>query len=318
MIHDAYNSSSLAVDFDPRVPQLVPDQPRLISARKPGIGGQGARMFQGLDSKMSQRDRTSVTTSFFIHSAFIATVLWLGLRLQSGTVLVATQDVTPLHFTLYEPPPPVMQVAKVTGGGGGGGEHRITPPVRGHVTTIVQPKVSYLPPQIARIQTPKLPAEPTMQVKMPDNTKLPNMGMPHEQQVALASQGSGSGSGFGFGMGGGMGSGHGNGAGPGSGGGSGGGLMSVGGGVSAPQVIHSAEPEFTDDARRADFQGSAAIQLIVDAQGNPQDIVVLRHLGMGLDEKAVEAVRQYKFRPAMYQGRPVAVQMVIELDFHLH
>ena len=94
--------------------------------------------------------------------------------------------------------------------------------------------------------------------------------------------------------------------------------MSVGGGVSAPQVIHSAEPEFTDDARRADFQGSAAIQLIVDAQGNPQDIVVLRHLGMGLDEKAVEAVRQYKFRPAMYQGRPVAVQMVIELDFHLH
>jgi TonB family protein len=157
-----------------------------------------------------------------------------------------------------------------------------------------------------------------MQVKMPETTKLPNLGMPQSQQVALASQGSGSGSGFGFGMGGGVGSGHGNGVGPGSGGSYGGGLMSVGGGVSAPQVIHSVEPEFTDDARRADYQGTAAIQLIVDPQGNPQNVRVVRHLGMGLDQRAVDAVRQYRFRPAMYQGHPVAVQMVIEVDFHLH
>ena len=94
--------------------------------------------------------------------------------------------------------------------------------------------------------------------------------------------------------------------------------MSVGGGVSAPQVLNSVEPQFTEDARRADFQGSAAIQLIVDAQGNPQNLRVLRHLGMGLDQMALDAVRQYKFKPAMYQGHPVAVQMVIEVDFHLH
>jgi TonB family protein len=94
--------------------------------------------------------------------------------------------------------------------------------------------------------------------------------------------------------------------------------MSVGGGVSAPQVLHSAQPEFTEEARRADYQGTVAIQLIVDAQGNPQNVRVVRHLGMGLDDKAVEAVRQYRFRPAMYQGHPVAVQMVIEVDFHLH
>jgi TonB family protein len=94
--------------------------------------------------------------------------------------------------------------------------------------------------------------------------------------------------------------------------------MTVGGGVSAPTVIHSAEPEFTDEARRANLQGTVAIALIVDAQGNPQDIRVVRHLGMGLDEKAIAAVRQYKFKPALYQGNPVAVQMTIDVDFHLH
>ena len=104
----------------------------------------------------------------------------------------------------------------------------------------------------------------------------------------------------------------------GGGGGYGGGLMSVGGGVAAPEVIHSVEPEFTEDARRANFQGSVSIKLIVDSQGTPQDVRLVRHLGMGLDEKAIEAVKQYRFKPAMYQGHPVSVQIVIDVDFHLH
>jgi TonB family protein len=157
-----------------------------------------------------------------------------------------------------------------------------------------------------------------MQVKIPDSPNMPNLGMAQSPQIMLASQGSGSGSGFGQGMGGGIGVGHGAGAGVGSGGGYGGGLMSVGGGVSAPVVTHSVEPEFTETARSANYQGTVSIQLIVDSQGNPQNVHVVSHLGMGLDEKAVEAVRQYKFRPAMYQGHPVAVQMVIDVGFHLH
>jgi TonB family protein len=157
-----------------------------------------------------------------------------------------------------------------------------------------------------------------MQVQMPDTNAPAHLGAPDSPQIVLASQGAGSGSGFGHGLGGGIGIGHGSGAGPGSGGGYGGGLMSVGGGVSAPQVIHSVDPEFTSEARQANYEGMVAIQLIVDSQGNPQDIRVTRHLGMGLDQKAIEAVRQYHFRPAMYQGHPVSVQMVIEVDFHLH
>ena len=94
--------------------------------------------------------------------------------------------------------------------------------------------------------------------------------------------------------------------------------MNVGGGVSAPQVLQSVRPEFTDQARAANFQGKVTLQLIVDAQGNPQNIRVTHRLGMGLDEMAVEALRQYKFKPAMYQGHPVAVQILIDVDFRLH
>lgn len=112
--------------------------------------------------------------------------------------------------------------------------------------------------------------------------------------------------------------GHGSGAGPGSGGGYGGGLMSVGGGVSAPMLIHSVQPEFTEAARGANYQGTVSINLIVDPQGTPENVRLASHLGMGLEEKAIEAVRQYRFRPAMYQGHPVAVQIVIDVDFHLH
>ncbi|HEX4285785.1 MAG TPA: energy transducer TonB, partial [Terracidiphilus sp.] len=126
------------------------------------------------------------------------------------------------------------------------------------------------------------------------------------------------GSGFGHGLGGGLGAGKGAGAGPGTGGGYGGGVMSVGGGVSAPQVVHAVQPDFTPEARQSNYEGTVSLQLIVDSQGNPQAIRVIRHLGMGLDQKAIQAVQQYRFRPAVYQGHPVAVQMVIDVEFHLH
>jgi protein TonB len=155
-------------------------------------------------------------------------------------------------------------------------------------------------------------------IKLPDNPNMPNIGIPQSTQVALASQGSGSGSGFGTGSGGGIGSGNGNGLGPGEGGGYGGGAMHPGGGVSAPVLIYDPDPEFSDEARRAKYQGICLVGLIVDAQGNPQQVHVVRPLGMGLDEKAIEAVRQYKFKPAMFKGKAVPVEINIEVNFRIY
>lgn len=318
---EIYNRSSLAVDrFGEAASPWPQPLPHLISKRYATVAAAPTPpVLKSFETLSFKRDRKSSVVSFIVHVLAIALILWWSMTTHPR-VMQTQAVVTPVQFTLYAPPPPpppqVMPVAKVQGGGGGGGAHHLIEPTRGRMPKVAH--IQTLAPQIIRIAHPKLAVEPTMQVSMPTNSTLPNLGMPQSQQVALASQGSGSGSGFGHGIGGGIGASHGSGAGAGTGGGYGGGVMSVGGGVSAPVVIHSAEPGFTDQARQANYTGTVAIQLIVDAQGNPQDVRVARHLGMGLDEKAVEAVRQYRFRPAMYQGRPVAVQMIVEVDFRLH
>jgi TonB family protein len=148
---------------------------------------------------------------------------------------------------------------------------------------------------------------------------LPNIGVKNSPNVALASNGQGSGGGMGTGSGGGLGSGTGNGYGPGYGGNTGGGMERIGGRVSAPVALNSVEAEFSDEARRAKYQGVCLISLIVDAQGNPQNPRVIRTLGMGLDEKALEAVRKYKFKPAMKDGKtPVPVMITVEVNFRLY
>jgi len=311
-----YNRSSLAVDLEKTYPASMP-LPRLVPAPAGSMAIGGVPSFMGLDQATCQRDPTSKAVSAVVHIVVIAAVLWLGFKAKNTFIPAVKQE--PVNITLYAPPPPpkVLPVAPKMGGGGGGGAHQVVEPTRGNPPRVVA-KMQVIAPQILRVNEPRLAVEPTEMVKMPENPNMPNLGLSNSPQIALASQGRGSGSGFGSGQGGGLGMGHGVGSGPGSGGGYGGGLMSVGGGVSAPTVVRSVQPEFTQEARQANFQGSVAIQLIIDAQGNPQNIHVTRHLGMGLDEMAIEAVRQYKFRPAMYQGHPVAVQIVIDVDFHLH
>jgi TonB family protein len=147
-------------------------------------------------------------------------------------------------------------------------------------------------------------------VIIPDNPALTNFGMSHSQNVKLASGGNGSGMG--------MGSGSGSGYGPGSGGGIGGGAYQIGGEISEPRVIFEPEAEFSDEARRNKYQGVVLVTLIVDAQGNPQNVHVTRPLGEGLDEKAVEAVKKYRFKPALRGGKtPVPVIMSVEVNFQL-
>jgi protein TonB len=97
----------------------------------------------------------------------------------------------------------------------------------------------------------------------------------------------------------------------------GGGLRRIGGGVSAPVVLFAPEPEFSEEARKAKVAGNVLVYLQVDATGHPTHVRVLKGIGLGLDEKAVEAVRQYKFKPAMENGKPVAVEMNVEVNFQI-
>lgn len=88
-------------------------------------------------------------------------------------------------------------------------------------------------------------------------------------------------------------------------------------GVTAPVLIYGPEPQYTRKAQQAKYQGVVKLQIIVTKKGRPVDIKVVQHLGMGLDEQAVKAVKRYRFKPARYHGNPVAVRMIVEVDFHL-
>lgn len=268
-----------------------------------------------VDPLAVKRDPLSSVISSVMHAAIFTLILWFALQAHQQIVAPQRVEITPVDIKPYIPV--TVPAPQTMGGGGGGGAHQVVEVSKGHLPPVA--KTQMAPLETLKVDHPKLAAAPTVvmpqRVNIPDN-KMPNFGDTQSPQVALASQGGGSGSGFGQGAGGGIGSGRGAGVGRGSVGGYGGGVMSVGGGVIAPQVVHSVEPEFSDAARQTKYQGVVSIRLIVDTQGNPENIQVVHHLGMGLDEKAIEAVRQYKFRPAMYQGHPVPVQIVIDVEFH--
>jgi len=94
-------------------------------------------------------------------------------------------------------------------------------------------------------------------------------------------------------------------------------IFHVGGDVTAPKVIYAPEPEFSEGARKAGYQGTCVLSLIVDTNGRPKDIHLVRKLGMQLDEKAIQALRQWTFEPAQKGGRPVEVAIEVEFSFHL-
>jgi TonB family protein len=132
------------------------------------------------------------------------------------------------------------------------------------------------------------------------------------------SNGTGSGGGIGNGRGTGVGFGTGAGFGPGEGGGFGNDIFRVGGGVTAPREIYAPDPEYSEQARKAKYQGTVLLWVVIGADGRIHDVHVQRSVGMGLDEKAVDAVRNWRFEPARKDGRAVAVQINIEVNFRLY
>jgi protein TonB len=131
------------------------------------------------------------------------------------------------------------------------------------------------------------------------------------------SQGSGVGGGTGTGRGTGDGEGLGSGIGPGSGGGTGGGPYRAGSGVTPPRLLREVKATYTDEARRRGVTGNVILEIVIARDGTVSDVSVRRGLGGGLDERAIAAVRQWKFAPARRLGEPVDVIVEVAVEFTL-
>ena len=225
-------------------------------------------------------------------------------------------------YEIIDISPYLMQLPgsdKKAGGGGGGGDRSPTPAVQGSIPRF--DIMQFTPPQaVLKNLEPELPADPSLlgppQLRLPA-MNLAQLGDPMGPDFGLPSNGPGFGGGIGSGEGTGIGSGRGGGLGPGRGGGTGGGAYSVGGNVSAPVPIYKPEPPYSEEARKAKYQGTVVLLIVVDSQGDVADVSVLKPLGMGLDEKAVSTVRTWKFHPALRNNTPVAVRVSVEITFRL-
>jgi TonB family protein len=248
-----------------------------------------------------------LNTMFVTAAALIGSYAWQNQQEIKKIILDESIEISP-----YVLPPAKDQ----SGGGGGGGDRDKLQATKGALPKLSRQQITP-PVVVVRNDEPKLPVPPEVVVPQMNLPQLGNMGDPLSK-VTLASNGTGSGGGIGSGSGGGVGSGRGPGVGPGWGGGIGGGAYRVGGGVSAPRALYAPDPEYSEEARKAKWQGTVVLWVIVGPDGKPRDIRIQRSLGMGLDEKAIEAVRQWKFDPAKKDGQPVAVQINVEVNFRLY
>ena len=265
---------------------------------------------------LSTRSVWTSVWSIAAHASVIALIALLLLSGRNQYILKSRATLTPIDI---KPFVPMSTAAKDSMGGGGGGAHDLLQAPKGKLPKFEQQPI--VPPMVVANEHPKLTQEAAIMmpkdIRLPDND-MPNLGDPRTSVAGPASNGTGALGGMGTGSSGGIGSGNGDGYGPGEGGGYGGGIYHVGGGVAAPQLLFAPDPEFSDEARRAKFQGVCVVSLVVDAQGNPQRVQVVRHLGMGLDQKALAAVKQYRFKPATLQGKPVPVEVNIEVTFRIY
>jgi TonB family protein len=287
----------------------LPDSARIKSeAAVPG--GAGFFSTVTLDSR-THTNPWAVGTSTAVNGALIALLLVVGLQTTRNHFPPAT-PLSPISLSdipLFAPATP-----QANNGGSGGGAHDLVDPTRGNPPKFTATPLA--PPMVPIIVDPQLAVEPAIvkqSVTLPSDPSLPNIGMMHSPNVTMLSNGPGGPVGIGTGT-------HGV-YGPGSGPsgvyGPGDGIYAPGSGVSGPVLVYAPMAEFSDEARRNKYQGVCMISLIVDAQGIPRNPVVIQPLGEGLDEKALEAIPRYKFKPGMKNGRAVATRVVVEVNFRL-
>jgi protein TonB len=271
-----------------------PPLPPLVLTSKPVDPSE----LKGLNGLYAGNEARAGIGSLLVHIAVIALLIFLG---SLKPVQKAVKEMT----TLILPAEPLKPVESKGGGGGGARQPMV--------------KKAELPKPARQFVAPTEPVQTKLAAPISVNADLPDINPTDVGNLTglTAMAGAGSGAGFGNGKGGGIGNGNGNGVGNGSGGGSGGGVYRPGGGVTNPRPIYRPEPQYSEEARKAKWQGSVLLSLVVDENGKPIQIKVIRPLGLGLDEKAIEAVSQWKFEPGKKDGKPVAVAAQIEVTFRL-
>jgi len=256
-------------------------------------------------------DPRSLLLSFVSHAALVALIvsgIWVGQR----TMLKPNSPPSELTYVAL----PIGET--VPHGGGSGGDQSPTRASRGTPPKFRDQQLA--PPLIVvRNRTARLQADSTVlgppDLKLPQSNQLGELLSPN---LTMPSNGSGSEGGIGSNRGTGVGTGIGAGVGTGWGGGCCAGTYTPGHGVSPPRALYDPEPDYSEEARKIKLQGSVVLSLVVDATGHPRKVKIARSLGMGLDEKAVEAVEKWRFVPGLKDGYPVATRVEVEVNFHLY
>src|ERR1700734_855835 len=265
-----------------------------------------------------KKDGALTSTAFHV----VVIGLIIGGTIFARRMVTKVEAKPQVETKLIDPGDYALKPAKTqAGGGGGGGDRDVLKASQGRLPKFSMQAQITPPAAVIRNPNPKLAVEPTIMVppeihvNMASN--MPNFGDPKSSAV-IPSNGTGSMSGIGSGSNGGVGSGDGRGLGPGEGMGTGGGVFRPGRGVTPPRPIYSPDPEFSEEARKAKYQGTCTLMIVVATDGHPINIRVVNSLGMGLDEKAIETVRTWRFEPGQKDGHPVNVEMAVEVDFHLY
>ena len=280
------------------------------------VASPNARFLAGevTDPKLdAKRAGNATLISVLIHGAFL--LLTLYVITNPPEALSNLTDQLPKEIVWLDTPGP--------GGGGGGGGNRMPEPPRKaelkgaeKITVPVEkpPKLEMAKPQPTPPAQIEIPAQTTATGVMELPGMVSNLPTP-----AVPSQGMGTGGGAGTGTGTGIGPGRGSGLGDGYGGGTGGGAYRPGNGVTSPEVIHEEKPQYTSEAMRAKVQGIVEVEAVVMPDGSVSQVQIVRSLDdrFGLDQKAVEAVKRWRFRPGTRMGKAVPVLVNIELTFTL-
>ena len=294
----------------------------------PPLTSAGLFSIFGPTGRKPRAQSVPLAVSGTLHAGVVALVVLvtsLGLAPTAKTFAITEERPADMHLVFLNIPGP-------GGGGGGGGALQKPPPPkaerkgRSSVSSPMPPRERPIavepapkppepePPPSLKSEPMPVVSAPIVQAPAEDRDRA---GVFQQARAEAQSRGPGAGGGVGNGTGTGIGEGNGNGVGPGSGGGTGGGPYRPGSGIEPPRLLKEVRADYTDEARRLGLEGEVVLEIVVRQDGSVGDVKVLKRLGSGLDDRAVQSVKQWRFSPARRLGSPVDVVVEVAVAFKL-